>query len=334
MSYKVNYIERKFGDSHSIESVFRRIADELSIRGISTLFQQLPYGNGWFDIFLNLSAFHAKSADIYHVTGHAHYVTFIVPRNKTVLTVHDLTILRHRKGFRRWMLKLLFFDLPARRAKYITAVSQNTKDELIKVTGCKPDKIRVIENPLLFEPETPARSFPDVRPTILQIGTAANKNLTTVLHALAGLECRLNVVGKLNAAQRTLLSETGVEYENHEALDIEQMKNAYRNSDIVAFCSTSEGFGLPIIEAQALGRPVITSKREPMRSVAGDGALFVDPESKTSIREGFLTIINDRSLRERLIASGYTNIERFRPAAVSAKYAALYEQVLNELNAT
>ena len=65
------------------------------------------------------------------------------------------------------------------------------------------------------------------------------------------------------------------------------MIQEYKDADLISFPSTFEGFGMPIIEGQAVGRPVITSNIEPMVSVAADAAILVDPFNIESIRECF-----------------------------------------------
>jgi glycosyltransferase involved in cell wall biosynthesis len=105
----------------------------------------------------------------------------------------------------------------------------------------------------------------------------------------------------------------------------------YRDADIISFPSTYEGFGMPILEGQAAGRPVLTSDLEPMRSVAGQGgALLVDPQSVDAIREGFLRLMNDGFLRARLIAAGRDNCSRYTLEAVAASYLALYRTLEDE----
>ena len=107
----------------------------------------------------------------------------------------------------------------------------------------------------------------------------------------------------------------------------EELVQAYRSCDMVVFASLYEGFGLPILEAQAMGRPVITSNFGAMREAAGDGALLVDPYSVEAIREAVLRIKREPALREDLIAKGRENAERFRAEAVAARYAELYRNV-------
>lgn len=105
------------------------------------------------------------------------------------------------------------------------------------------------------------------------------------------------------------------------------MMDMYIEADVMLFPSTYEGFGLPIIEAQATGRVVITSQLEPMLSVAGNAACFVDPYSVDSIRSGIQKIIESESYRNELIQKGFRNIERFQLEKVKKQYSDLYKQL-------
>jgi glycosyltransferase involved in cell wall biosynthesis len=107
----------------------------------------------------------------------------------------------------------------------------------------------------------------------------------------------------------------------------EELVAAYRRCDMVVFASLYEGFGLPILEAQAMGRPVITSNFGAMREAAGDGALLVDPYSVEEIRAAILRIKNEPGLREELVRKGRENAEKYRAEVVAARYAELYRQV-------
>ena len=93
------------------------------------------------------------------------------------------------------------------------------------------------------------------------------------------------------------------------------------------FASLYEGFGLPILEAQAIGRPVITSDRWSMPEAAGRGARLVDPENVRDMRSAVEHLVTDAAARRELVEHGFANVERFRPAAVAAQYEAVYERV-------
>ena len=329
MTFSVNFLERRDGYSPSIERVFRSVAASLADSGISTRFTKAPHGNSFLATLANLALFRPEPADIFHITGHITFMALVLPRKNTVLTIHDLTILDHRTGLRRWLIKWLFFILPARRARFLTAISEGTKEKLIQTAGISDAKVRVIENPLLVS-RSSGRPFGSDRPTILQLGTAPNKNVDRLIEALSGMGCHLRIVGFLNTAQKARLDELGIDWSNDVQLDDEAVEAAYDDADVVTLCSTDEGFGLPIIEAQARERIVVASNRSPMKEVAGSGAVLVDPESIDSIREGISEILKDPDLRERLICEGRKNIERFDPKEIADRYLALYKTVLEE----
>ena len=96
------------------------------------------------------------------------------------------------------------------------------------------------------------------------------------------------------------------------------------------FPSRFEGFGWPIVEAQALGCPVVCSSRAPFPEVAGDGALLRDVEDEQGFANDLVELVSDAKLRSNLIAKGRQNVLRYRPEAMISRYVALYERVLAE----
>lgn len=330
MSIKILYIERKPESGISIEKVFRQVSKRLSKERFEFLFQQLTYSNNTFGTLKNLFFFRKPKSDIYHVTGHIHYITLILPKKNTVLTIHDLVILNIRKGLRRFVLKKLLIDFPVKRVKFITAVSEATKREIVFHTKCDARKIRVIENPLqehFFTLEK--KPFNSDCPVILQIGTAVNKNLKNLIKALNGINCHLRIIGKVDTETEILLELNKVNYTNKLQLENEEIRREYEEADIVSFCSTYEGFGLPIIEAQAMQTPVLTSNISPLKEVAGGGAMLVSPFNIAEIRAGILKIKEDGEFRNQLMNRGLENIKRFEPNHISQLYEQLYEEVIN-----
>lgn len=328
MKLKVCFIERKAGDSPSIERVFRQISKDLSKLDIETAFVKLPYGNGIFGMFGNLLLFRPPIADILHLTGHAYYMGLVLPPEKTVVTIHDLGILRIRKGPRRLFLKKLLFELPLRRLKFITAISGATKKDLIEKCKARPESIHVIEDPLNQEFVSRGNQFNPEEPVILQIGTAPHKNLNNVVRAIKSMKCRLFIVGPLDARTCAFLVENGIVYENLPKASDTQMLAAYEKSDIVIFCSTFEGFGLPIIEAQAMRKPLITSNTAPMNDVAGNGAILVDPANPESIRTAIVRLVGDVAFRTDLVEKGFENVKRFDGSKIAGKYRQLYKEMI------
>lgn len=327
---KVLFIERKPDEFVSIERVFRQVAGNLSVSTFEGGFQKLAFGNSLTGIIKNLILFKKNKADIYHITGHIHYMALVFPRNNTILTVHDLRFLHTSNKIRRFILKKLFLDWPIRKLKYLTVISEATKKELLAATKCKADKIIVIENPLddNLVSTGVVREFNNECPTILQIGTMENKNITALIEALAGINCKLRIIGKLSEKQADLLAKSEICFENRYELNDQEMKSEYEKADIIAFCSIYEGFGLPIIESQGMRKPVITSNLSPMREVSGGAAFLADPFDPLSIREGINKIIHNKKYRENLITRGIENINRFSSESIARKYETLYEEIL------
>ena len=106
------------------------------------------------------------------------------------------------------------------------------------------------------------------------------------------------------------------------------MVEKYRNCDVVCFVSTYEGFGMPIVEAQSVGRVVLTSNISSMPEVAGNAACLVDPFSIGEIRRGLDQIINDSVYRDDLVKKGFENCARFDPKQIATQYYDLYKEIV------
>jgi glycosyltransferase involved in cell wall biosynthesis len=145
--------------------------------------------------------------------------------------------------------------------------------------------------------------------------------------AAKGLPVRWVVVGRLSDGHVRAFRQAAAEYTSVENLRKEQLLDQYIQCDIVMFASTYEGFGLPIVEAQATGRPVITSDVWSMPEVAGDGACIVNPFDVASIRAGLRRVIEDDEYRRHLVEAGFANVQRFSHARVAEAYANLYRRV-------
>jgi glycosyltransferase involved in cell wall biosynthesis len=279
--------------------------------------------------FLNVQWARKSATTVNHITGDVHYLAVALRNRFNILTIHDCGRILELNGLRRALYRQLWFTMPFRFSAIVTVISEFTKRQLIELTGCKEEKIRVIYNPRMpgFVPS--ARKFNDDCPEILQVGTAANKNVERTILALRGLKCRLTVLGRLSDSQQQLLIENKIEHRSLVGLSSEQVVEAYRNADLVTFCSLYEGFGMPIVEAQATGRAIVTSNVASMPEIAGKGALCVNPNSSESIREAIETVIRSSSIRADLIGEGFSNIRRFDPKGIALQYAQCYREGLS-----
>ena len=320
------------GSNFSIEASFETMLEVFKVKmGYTPRVVEAPtYSNGlWPRLRIAWAAAQAQGA-INHLTGDIHFVILALPQRGSILTVHDCGFMRHPNPVARWLLWLFWLKLPIAHAQVVTAISEATKAELIRFTGCNPAKIRVIPTIIKTHFSPQPKAFPASKPRILHIGTAPNKNLLRHIEAIAGIDCTFHIIGKLSAEVQQKLEAHHIDYYNEWDLSDAQVQAAYHNCDLLLFASTLEGFGMPILEAQAVGRPVVTSNISSMPEVAGTAACLVDPLSVASIREGVLRVIQDAPYREALIATGFENIKRFQAETVARAYGELYEEVKSE----
>ena len=264
---------------------------------------------------------------INHITGDVNFIGIFLKKRRTVLTILDLGLLNHHNGAKRWLLRLFWIVLPVKRAAMITTISKSSKDELLKCVKVDPSRIRVVYVPIAEHFTYEPKEFNKTRPAILQIGTLPNKNVIRLVKALNGIDCSLEIIGEVSKELTDELLKSGVPFSHSKNLSNEEVLSRFKSADILSFVSTYEGFGMPIVEANAIGRVVVTSNVLSMPEVAGDAAHFVDPFDISSIRHGILKVMNDDGYREQLIKNGLMNIKRFDVKTIASQYVDIYKSM-------
>jgi glycosyltransferase involved in cell wall biosynthesis len=324
-----HYQRRPTDTQHSIERVFREIRRFLP-KGFSCRTSICRFDRGVLRRFYNTVEAVFRQADVNHITGDVHYIATLLEKRKTVVTVHDCVSLHRLSKIRRAIFKYFWYDLPIARCNVVVSISQSAANELVSLVPHAARKIRVIHNPVSSDYHYSGKIFNAACPRILQVGVNPNKNLPRLIHALYGIPCHLDIIGKLPEDILAALKISGIEYSTTFNLTDTEVVQKYRDCDLVAFVSTYEGFGMPIIEGNATGRAVITSNIGAMREVAGDAAWLVDPLDIGSIRAGILRIIEDSEMRELLIQKGLENVKRFNPETIAVQYASLYTELVDK----
>ena len=325
---RVAYFERKPDKEYgSIETVFRVVRSLLPGDISCELRTSRFRSEGLLKRVYNVFEAAARQDQVNHIGGDVHFLTLLMSRRRTILTIHDLVGLTRGTWGQRKLIEWLWYRLPIRKAAFVTAVSSATREQLVKLLGPSHVPIRVVPDCIspVFVPMP--QPFRNERPIVLAVGTAPNKNLVRLAEALRGIPCTLRIVGMIGPEQREALLKTGVDYENRHHLNEDEMLETYASSDLLAFPSMYEGFGMPILEAQTVERPVVTSRVTSMPEVAGDGACLVDPLDVWSIRAGVLRVIHDAPYREAILAAGRVNRERFTAARIAEAYAQVYREV-------
>jgi glycosyltransferase involved in cell wall biosynthesis len=295
---------------------------------------------GYLDRFLLFRPLLKQAADwaeVVHICDQANsvYIPWL-NRKPHVVTCHDILAIRsalgevteHKTGptgkiYQRWILASL------KLAQHVVCVSEKTQEELLRLTELSADKVSVVHNGLNYpyRPMSMEESIyqlnktglGDVRPYLLHVGgNFWYKNRMRLLQifeqftrldggkghhlvlAGAGINGQLRVLSKKLGISKKIKSVTNVSNE--------QLRALYSMAEGLVFPSLSEGFGWPIIEAQACGCPVFTSNIRPMTEVGGDGAVYFDPLDASDAAGIILRAIQNKDhFRQR----GYRNAAEF-----------------------
>lgn len=314
----------------SIESYFEQIRNELppEFEPVKCI---VPYqSNGFIKRLYNAIYCAFRQGDINHITGDIHYVAAFLKKRKTILTVLDCGMLKQTTGIKHKIFKLFWFTIPVSKSERITVISEATKQDLLRYVKYDADKIHVVHVSIPDYFKRSDKLFNSTNPRILQIGTAGNKNIKRLILALNGIKCNLAIIGKINDELRTLIKEHNLNCELFEKKlsDIEILEE-YKKCDILTLVSTLEGFGMPIVEANAVGRVVIAGNDSSMPEVANNAACLVDAMDIDSIHRGFKKIIGDTQYRDNLISAGFENIKRFSVDYLTKQYCEIYNKLLN-----
>jgi glycosyltransferase involved in cell wall biosynthesis len=324
---KVCYFYRTPGYGFSIERVFEDVRKGVG-HAVSQHETFCPLRSiAPLALLKNIYHCRKQRCSVNHITGDAYYLAIGLPREGLVVTVHDCGHIPNLSGFKRWFYRYFWFELATHRAEVVTFISKFSLSELESALGREIPNSVVIPDPVsdAFQPQPKA---PNRRtPVILALGTKPNKNLVRLAAALKGMDVQLRIIGALPPDQKQALEQNHINYTAEAGLSFQQVVEEYAKADIVSLVSTHEGFGLPIVEAQATGRPVVTSNACSMPEVAGGAAVLVDPLSVESIREGFKSLLVENDCWKDCVALGLKNAERFRIPVIAQQFLEVYRRV-------
>lgn len=325
--------KRRFAGNFSLEFIFSDIRQRLSEKCNFQVCNAPFESNGLLPRISIVRDVRRQQRNgfLTHITGDVNFAVLGTAKNTGISTILDCGFLRSKRGLKRVVLRTFWLDIPIKWSHTAVTISQCAKQEIVQLSRCHPDKVVVIPVAISDKFVRKQSAFNTKRPRILQVGTAPNKNLRRLITAIAGIRCTLCIVGRIDSDMRDLLNKCSVDYENYFELSQEEVAAQYCKADIVSFISTYEGFGMPILEAQAIGRPVVTSNLSAMPEVAGNAACLVNPFDTNSIRSGIERVISDVEYRTSLIETGFANVNRFDPEVIANQYFQLYQSVTDNL---
>jgi glycosyltransferase involved in cell wall biosynthesis len=249
----------------------------------------------WYPLLLPRSAGRLH-LDVLHCTIFRGPLRSRIP---TIVTVHDLAVLRHPEVFPVWtrLYGASALRSTVRAAARVVAVSDFTARETSEMCGVDPERIDVVPNAV--DPVFAATGPSAEGDYLLAVGTLEpRKNLERVVEAARLLGAELRVVGARGWGGVTV-DGGGIRWLGR--VPDEELAALYRGARCFVYPSLYEGFGIPVAEAMACGAPVVTSSGSAMAEVAGDAAVLVDPRDPRAIAAG---IEEAGSRRQELRAAG------------------------------
>jgi len=250
---------------------------------------------------------------------------------KKIATIHDCAYDRF-KEFDSLRTKIYFKLMlygTTRLFSTIITDSNFSKEELIKIYKTNSQKIKVVYGAAPDLPEVKEEfikktlnKFKIEKPYFLYIGSSRpRKNLSGLIKSFKifrekGFDYLLVIGGRkdkrfLDLEREILDNQLEGKVILTDTLSREEVSSLYKRAKALTFPSFYEGFGLPVLEAQSLGIPVLTSNISSLPEVGGDSVLYVNPYNIEEIAKGMEKIAFDENLRQDLIQKGYENIKRF-----------------------
>jgi glycosyltransferase involved in cell wall biosynthesis len=315
--------------AQSIEKVFLTLGEDLKKNYTFNSVDYFTYTSfiGFlFYIIMNWRA-------IFHITGQNYYLAIILKifGIKYVVTYHDVGHFKNLSGIKKIAYYFFWIYFPIRWAEHLVCISDYTRNDISRLVKLDEIANTVIYNPVLplFQPKTTRINYSDIN--VLIVGTAVHKNLKSMFYALCGFtNVSVHIVGELNNEDKEILDFLRIKYLNYINLCEIDLVELYARMDFLLFISLHEGFGLPIVEAQATGLSVVTSCVCSIPEVAGKGAFFIeDPLNVGMIKMNLIRIFDRRCESNVLekIEIGFKNVERFKVSKVSRQYVEIYKQL-------
>ncbi|MCU0552209.1 MAG: glycosyltransferase family 4 protein, partial [Leptolyngbya sp. Prado105] len=265
-------------------------------------------------LFSNHLESYFKQADIVHGTNYA-----VLPSRKSrrVITIYDLTFIKHPEftnstvgAYTNRLKKCL------RWTDLILTISHSSKQDIVEYLNVDPDRVWVTHLASRYQVDQPLPDRFFSKPYVLFVSTIEpRKNIRSLISAFEYLKQNYKIEHEL-----VLIGQKGWLYEpifaqierspyrsdikHLDYLPDDQVMQFYRNAEVFVYPSHYEGFGMPVLEAMTLGAPVVTTNISSLPEIAGEAALFVEPNAIEDLAETILNVIHDRTLRENLIQKG------------------------------
>lgn len=251
-----------------------------------------------------------------------------------ITTVHDFTYEYYRKDFKSNLHKIQKKNA-VMHSDGVICISENTKKDLLKFYPEYKGKIKVIHNGYSTQKYFYDRDIKKTK-NVLFVGARTDyKRFDFAIDIISQLQdCKLIIVGggQLSKTEKSLLeSKIPNQYEKAGYLSDEDLRKLYNSAFFLLYPSEYEGFGIPVIEAQACGCPVVCQAKSSIPEVAEDSVIYIDSSDlNNSINE--IKRLLDSDFYNKKVEVGLQNVKRFSWDKCADEVRQFYEEVFNQCN--
>ena len=277
-------------------------------------------------------------ADINHIIDHSlsHLISGFDSK-KTVITCHDLMGLTVSKSVPFWKRRFFWRNVTRNlfKAKKIIAISQRTKNDLLKYSSCRSENIEVVYLGVgtgfrRFDKERCRGIFKFKKPAILHVGDDIfYKNVNGLIKAIvkSGRDIKFVQVGSISKSNLILLKKLKIDFVRFRNLSEEELAQVYNAVDLLVYPAWHTGFGLPVLEAMACACPVICSNAGALPEAAGKAAIMVCPDDTKGLAKAIDTALTSEDLRQELIEKGLSQVKKFSWEKTAMETADIYRKI-------
>jgi glycosyltransferase involved in cell wall biosynthesis len=284
-----------------------------------------------------IKKFNAENFDIYHQTHYDPFAfKYLSPKIKVVMTLYDMNFFIIPEAYRNYEV-WEWQKISAHKADKIITISNNSKNDIIKVWNIPEEKIEVVylgHDDVNFTDYDLSRIFSE--PYILFVGTRHDyknfKNYLRSFKILSEKDSNLLFVSTgapFNNSENKLISDLHLSDKVVQISASETMMvNLYRNAELFVYPSLYEGFGLPLLESMACHCPIVCSKTSCFPEIAGNAAKYFDPYSIENMFEVTSEVLNNPIIREDLVNRGLERIKHFTWQDCTNKHVRAYQSLI------
>ena len=283
-----------------------------------------------------------KEKDIYHLTYYQSRARRMNSK-RTIVTVYDMVHELFPECFMKSDQTAEAKRKAITQSDHIIAISENTKLDLIRLLGLKPEKISVItlgvhDEFRKVEPEAKVDDYQSKGRYLLYVGKRDGyKNFRRFAesYAVSGVREDIRIVvfggGQLDTYEKEWLKERGIDkYVEYAGEKDENLSSLYAQAEAMIYPSLYEGFGIPPLEAMKNSCAVLASNTSSIPEVVGDAALLFDPYSVEEITSAIRQVTYSESIRRELVSKGQMRVKEFSWERTAKQTAEIYEQVLGK----